>query len=83
MVIPRENKLVRLYIQLKEIKPDSSGRTDRSKIMPETILKAAQKTFEPYKLTYEYCDWWTAYQVLLFPTCVLRPQKFLQLITFL
>ncbi|KAF2107826.1 FAD binding domain-containing protein [Lophiotrema nucula] len=63
MVIPRENKLVRLYIQLTEIKPDASGRADRSQITPEIIIKAAQKIIAPYKLTYEYCDWWTAYQI--------------------
>ncbi|KAJ4360163.1 uncharacterized protein N0V89_000723 [Didymosphaeria variabile] len=63
MVIPRENKLVRLYIQLTEIKPDASGRADRSKITPDTIIKAAQKIIAPYKLSYEYCDWWTAYQI--------------------
>lgn len=63
MVIPRENKLVRLYIQLTEIIPDATGRADRSKITPETILKAAQRIISPYKLSYEYCDWWTAYQI--------------------
>ena len=63
MVIPRENKLVRLYIQLTEIKPDASGRADRSKITPDTIIKAAQKIIAPYKLTYEFCHWWTAYQI--------------------
>ena len=63
MVIPRENKLVRLYIQLTEIAPDATGRADRSKITPETILKSAQRIISPYKLSYEYCDWWTAYQV--------------------
>ncbi|KAF2029758.1 hypothetical protein EK21DRAFT_67138 [Setomelanomma holmii] len=63
MVIPRENKLVRFYIQLTEIKPDASGRADRSKITPDTIIKAAQRIIAPYKLTYEYCDWWTAYQI--------------------
>jgi hypothetical protein len=63
MVIPRENKLVRLYIQLTEIKPDASGRADRSQITPDTIIKAAQKIIAPYSLTYEYCDWWTAYQI--------------------
>jgi flavin-dependent dehydrogenase len=63
MIIPRENKLARLYIQLTEIKPDASGRADRSKITPDTILTAAQKIIAPYKLTYEYCDWWTAYQI--------------------
>lgn len=63
MVIPRENKLVRLYIQLKEVVPDTSGRADRSKITPELIFSAAQKILAPYKLDYEYCDWWTAYQI--------------------
>ena len=63
MVIPRENKLVRLYIQLTEIKPDASGRADRSQITPQTIITAAQKIIAPYQLTYEYCDWWTAYQI--------------------
>jgi phenol 2-monooxygenase len=63
MVIPREDKLVRLYIQLKEVTPDASGRADRSKISPEVIFSAAQRILSPYKIDYEYCDWWTAYQV--------------------
>jgi phenol 2-monooxygenase len=63
MVIPRENGLVRLYIQLLELKPDSTGRADRSQITPAVIISAAQKTLSPYKITYNYCDWWTAYQI--------------------
>ncbi len=63
MVIPRENRLVRLYIQLKEVTPDASGRADRSKITPDLIFGAAQKILRPYKIDYEYCDWWTAYQI--------------------
>ncbi|KAK3398868.1 phenol hydroxylase [Sordaria brevicollis] len=63
MIIPREKKMVRLYIQLKEVTPDATGRADRSKITPEFIFKAAQKIISPYKLDYEYCDWWTAYQI--------------------
>ena len=62
MVIPRENQLVRLYIQLNEVQ--STGQQfERSKISPEIILKAAQKIMSPYQLTYKYCDWWTAYQI--------------------
>lgn len=57
MVIPRERRLVRLYIQLKEVVPDASGRADRSKITPELIIKAAQRIISPYKLTYDYCEW--------------------------
>ncbi|KAI1082918.1 putative phenol 2-monooxygenase [Whalleya microplaca] len=63
MVIPRENRIVRLYIQLKEVTLDTSGRADRSKIRPDLILGAAQKILSPYKIDYEYCDWWTAYQI--------------------
>lgn len=62
MVIPRENKLVRLYIQLTEVNK-GGGAVDRSNITPQMILKAAQKIMSPFKLTYKYCDWWTAYQV--------------------
>ncbi|KAI1815130.1 FAD binding domain-containing protein [Poronia punctata] len=66
MIIPRENKLVRLYIQLTEVSSSSSssaGRVDRSKITQEMIFKAAKKIISPYKLDYYYCDWWTAYQI--------------------
>lgn len=57
MNIPRENNLTRLYIQLNEVKPDASGRADRSKITPDIIIKAAQRIIAPYKLEYHYCDW--------------------------
>ena len=62
MVIPRENKLVRFYIQLIEIGTEE-GKADRSKISPEMILKAAQKIIAPYELDYHYIDWWTGYQI--------------------
>ncbi len=64
MVIPRENKLVRLYIQLTTTENIEGGKkADRSKINPESILASAQKILKPYKITYRYCDWWTAYQI--------------------
>lgn len=36
---------------------------DRSNINPRMILESAQRTMAPYKLDYNYCDWWTAYQI--------------------
>lgn len=63
MVIPRENKLVRLYTQLQSTDVGAGGKADRSKITPEIILKSAQRILHPYTLTYSYCDWWTAYQI--------------------
>ncbi|KID98702.1 FAD binding domain protein, partial [Metarhizium majus ARSEF 297] len=45
MVIPRENKLVRLYIQLTttERVGDEPARADRSKLSPRVILEAARR----------------------------------------
>lgn len=65
MVIPRENKLVRLYIQLTTTEKigGSGARADRSKITPQTILESAQRIIAPYKITYRKLDWWTAYQI--------------------
>lgn len=65
MLIPREDRLVRIYCQLSEVKPGSDGRFDRSKIHPGMILNAAQKIMSPYYLKYKHCDWWTVYQVSL------------------
>lgn len=65
MVIPRENKLVRLYIQLTTTAKigEQDSRADRSWITPEVILKSAQRIMAPYKLEYRKLDWWTAYQI--------------------
>ncbi|KAG8405465.1 hypothetical protein J3458_022119 [Metarhizium acridum] len=65
MVIPRENKLVRLYIQLTttERVGDEPTKADRSKISPRVILEAAQRIMAPYTISYQKLDWWTAYQI--------------------
>ncbi len=64
MIIPRENKLVRLYIQLTEVAV-GCGRVDKSSITPEVIFKAAQKILSPYKLEYQYCDWYVSSLAML------------------
>lgn len=63
MVIPRERNLVRLYIQLASIRPVKGERFDRSKGSQELIFEAAQKILHPYRISYEYCEWCTVYQV--------------------
>lgn len=65
MVIPRENKLVRLYIQLRTTDKigDQDSRADRSWITPQIILESAQRIMAPYHLSYRKLDWWTAYQI--------------------
>ncbi|KAL3461616.1 thioredoxin-like protein [Aspergillus heterothallicus] len=52
MVIPRENKLVRLYVQFTTTAYNGGKRADRSKINPDVIIQAAQKIMAPYKITY-------------------------------
>jgi len=61
LVIPRENKIVRLYIQLQDLDVDQPF--DRSTVTPETILIAAQKILDPYKFSYVHCKWWTIYRI--------------------
>ena len=64
MLVPRESRLVRLYIQLSEFDTDNT-RLDRSKVTAESLLRAAKKTIAPYTLDCEVCDWWSVYQVCL------------------
>ncbi len=50
MIIPRENKLVRFYIQLNEINR-TGQHVDRSQITPEIIdhLESSTEDYEPLK----------------------------------
>lgn len=61
MIIPRENKLTRIYCQLQ--KTSHGKRIDSKSISPELILSHAQKILAPYKLEYKHCNWYTAYQI--------------------
>jgi len=56
MVILRENKLARPYIQLTATEKCDGKKMDRSKINPQTILESAQQIMRPYKITHRYCD---------------------------
>ena len=61
MTVPRERRLVRFYIQMDDM--SKSGTPDRSRINPESMLKAAQDIMAPYTLRFKYCEWWSVYQV--------------------
>ena len=63
MLIPRENKLVRFYVQLRKAEASVDGPLNKSAYSANQILKAAQVILSPYELSYDYCDWWSAYQV--------------------
>lgn len=75
MLIPRENGMVRLYTQLREVGSyensqngtsppgQKTSRVDRSKLTADHILKTAQSIFQPYSLEAADIRWFTAYQV--------------------
>ncbi|KAI5970708.1 hypothetical protein CANMA_000299 [Candida margitis] len=73
MIIPRENDLCRLYIQLKEVVREeggndadgtkAKGRIDRSKITPESIVKQAKEIIQPFELDVTDVSWFTGYQI--------------------
>ncbi|PHH59588.1 hypothetical protein CDD81_2853 [Ophiocordyceps australis] len=63
MIIPREHRMVRLYVELAVVPEASTGRVDRSALTPQLILQTARDILHPYKLDYHYLDWWTAYQI--------------------
>lgn len=77
-IIPRENQIVRLYIQLLELDhheeadvdnaSSSHGQTktrrmDRSNVTAEQILESVRKILHPYTLDATEIHWFTAYQV--------------------
>lgn len=61
MIIPREDGLVRFYIQVSEM----NKGVDRYNITPEMILKTAKAIIAPYTLDIGEgdLDWWTAYVI--------------------
>ena len=65
-IIPRENELVRLYIQQVEtahLVDPRTGRIDKDRTNPEEILAQAQKMLSPYKMNIKdgKLGWWTVY----------------------
>ncbi|KIK81429.1 hypothetical protein PAXRUDRAFT_15250 [Paxillus rubicundulus Ve08.2h10] len=52
MIIPREDDIVRLYIQLSggDIIDPSTGRVDKSRTSPEKLFEVARKMFQPFEL---------------------------------
>ncbi|KAI4765083.1 phenol 2-monooxygenase [Aureobasidium sp. EXF-12344] len=62
MTLPRENGLVRFYVQLGESSVRGSD-FDRSKVTPDDIIKIARKILQPYTLDYNHCDWFSVYTV--------------------
>jgi phenol 2-monooxygenase len=61
MTVPRENGLVRFYVQLDETSGDVS--LDSSERTLKEVLQRARKILRPYTLDVESCDWHSVYTV--------------------
>ncbi|KAH9821518.1 FAD binding domain-containing protein [Melampsora americana] len=61
LMIPRENHLVRLYVQLPQ--PPKGQRPNRSDITPEKLLKIANTILTPYTINIPKIEWYTCYEV--------------------
>lgn len=59
--MPRENRLVRFYIHLKERLGKEATRLFEAS--PYGLVGMAERTMKPYKLDFKHCDWWSLYQV--------------------
>ncbi|KAI5299964.1 hypothetical protein KEM56_002849, partial [Ascosphaera pollenicola] len=61
MVIPRENNLVRLYIQIaSSTDPDFDPRKTAT---VDEVQSAAKKILQPYKVEWEHVDWYSVYPI--------------------
>jgi phenol 2-monooxygenase len=63
MTAPRENRLVRFYIQVKGDKHLEETAQHHSDHTPKALIEAAEKSMRPYKLSYKHCDWSSVYPV--------------------
>ncbi|EIM82041.1 uncharacterized protein STEHIDRAFT_103548 [Stereum hirsutum FP-91666 SS1] len=64
LMIPREQDMVRLYVELgleDGLLDTASGRIAVGKIGPERILEITKPAFEPFVLEPASIDWWTVY----------------------
>lgn len=61
MTVPREGRLVRIYVHMKEF--SRGGIFKRSQISPAMMLEAAKNIMAPFTLRFNYCEWWSVYQV--------------------
>lgn len=55
MVIPRENNLVRLYVQIAQ--PAKGQRPNRNDVTPEKLMKCAQAIMAPYTINIPKIEW--------------------------
>ena len=65
-IIPRENDMIRMYIQQgpeSDVIDPATGRADKNRTSPEKLMEQAQKVLSPYRMEMKdgKAVWWTVY----------------------
>ncbi|KAL4983049.1 FAD binding domain-containing protein [Aspergillus falconensis] len=63
MTAPREDRLVRFYIQLKGEGDLERKAMEQAEESSDALIQMAQKIMSPYRLTYKCCDWSSIYPI--------------------
>ncbi|KAL4737667.1 FAD binding domain-containing protein [Aspergillus similis] len=63
MTAPREDRLVRFYIQLKGESDLDRKAMEKTEESSDVLIQMAQRIMKPYSLTYKYCDWSSIYPI--------------------
>lgn len=63
MTVPRENRLLRLYVQLGRNDQSNTSQIEAEHLTPEVILTYAKPILTPYNLDFHVCDWYSMYTV--------------------
>ncbi|KAM0747470.1 phenol 2-monooxygenase [Meredithblackwellia eburnea MCA 4105] len=63
MIIPRENNLVRFYVQLQQTADGVTSSIERSKGTQDICLERARAIFQPFTLEFGRVDWFSIYQI--------------------
>ncbi|KAJ7321851.1 FAD binding domain-containing protein [Mycena albidolilacea] len=61
LIVPREQNLVRFYIQMGTLQPGE--KLDASAQSPEKIIESARKILAPYTLECPEVQWWSVYEI--------------------
>ena len=64
--VPRENDMIRWYIQqddTADLMDPETGRVDKNRSSPEELLEQTRKIVHPYKVDFRdgKLNWWTLY----------------------
>lgn len=62
MVIPREDNMVRLYVQIAS-STDGNQNVKKKSATVEEVIEKAKKIFQPYDIEWDHVEWYSVYPI--------------------